>query len=781
MAHATVDIQNALEGRYVLERELGRGGMATVYLAVDRKHGRQVALKVLRPEIAQSLGAERFLREIEIISQLQHPHILGLHDSGTIDWGPDIPGLYYAMPYVEGESLRGRLGRETQLPVDQALHIAQEVADALEYAHRRGVVHRDIKPENILLSSGHAMVADFGIAKALTAAGGSKLTETGLALGTPYYMSPESAAGMDRVDGRSDVYALACVLYEMLAGSPPFTGPTAQTIMARHSVDPIPSLRTVRGTVPAGVEWAITKAMAKVPSDRFATAVDFANALAHPERAPVQQLGRTRRMSPVLAAGALVVLGGLGVTYAMSHEGSRIHSLAVLPVENLTGDTAQVYLADGMTDQFFTDLAQVKALKVISRASVAVSQRTPQTPQQVANALHVDAVLTGSLRRTSDSLHLSVQLISKRDGQALWAASYDRSAHSMPRVHSEAVRAMLQNTGIELAADERVRLGTPRAVDPGAFAQYTKGRYSWNKRDPVSLKNAQRYFIQALDIDPTYAAAYAGLADTYNQLGYSLNLPPWEAFPKAKKAASDALQQDSSNAEAHVALGYATMYYDWDWRAAEREFRTAIALNPSWATAHEQYSLFLLAMGRFDAAENEVQQAIRLDPLSAPIAGQAGWASHYRGRQTEAAARLGAAVAMDSVNSVLHFQLGRVYQAQGRYQDALKEYGLAPNRATVTGIGARGNVEGILGNRGEARKSLATLDSIAKSGKYVSPYVMALIPAGLGDKDAAFALLNKAVADRTHWLVWLNRDPRWIPLRSDPRFREIGRRVGLPL
>jgi TolB-like protein/Tfp pilus assembly protein PilF len=454
----------------------------------------------------------------------------------------------------------------------------------------------------------------------------------------------------------------------------------------------------------------------------------------------------------------------------------------VLPVENLTGDTTQVYLADGMTDQLFTDLAQIKALKVISRASVAVSQRTPQTTQQVAHALQVDAVVTGSLRRTGDSLHLSVQLISKRDGQALWAAGYDRAARDIPRVHSEAVRAMLQHAGIQLTAEEHARLGAPRAVDPGAFALYTRGRYAWTKRDAVALKNAQGFFIQALDIDPTYAAAYAGLADTYNQLGYTLGLPPWEAFPKAKKAASDALQQDSTSAEAHVALGYATMYYDWDWIGAEREFRTAVALNPSWATAHEQYSLFLLAMGRFDEAESQVQQAVRLDPLSAPIAGQAGWVSHYRGRQAEAAARLEAAVAMDSGNPVLRFQLGRVYQAQAKYQDGLKEYGLVRSKGSVgvTTIAAMGNVDALLGKRDEARKMLSELDSIARSGKYVSPYVVALVHTGLGDKDSAFVWLNKAVDDRTHWLVWLNRDPRWIPLRADPRFPALGRRIGLP-
>jgi serine/threonine-protein kinase len=768
-------LQRALSERYEVLRELGRGGMAIVYLAQDLKHPRQVALKVLRPEIAGALGADRFLKEIDLAARLQHPHILGLLDSGTAG---DL--LYYVMPYIEGETLRHRLDRESQLPVDQAIDLAREVAEALQCAHDHGVVHRDIKPENILLSDGHALVADFGIAKALDAAGGEKLTETGLSLGTPHYMSPEQASATRSLDGRSDLYALGCVLYEMLAGAPPFTGSTGQAIMARHAVDPVPSLRTVRGTVHPGIEWAIGKAMAKVPADRFASAAEFANALAHPERAPVQQPGRTRKVRAAVAAGALVLLAGLGVAYAMSRGGPRIHSLAVLPIENLTEDTTLVYLADGLTDQLFTDLAQITALKVISRASVKVLQKTPQTAQEVANALQVDAVLAGSLRRTGDSLRLSVQLISKRDGQALWAAGYDRAARDIPRVHSEAARAMLQHTGIEMTAEERARLGAPRTVDPVAFALYTRGRYAWNKRDPVSLKIAQGFFIQALDTDPTYAAAYTGLADTYNALGYGLSLPPWEAFPKAKKAASDALQQDSSNAEAHASLGYALMYYDWDWTSAEREFRTAVALNPSWATAHEQYSLFLLAMGRFDEAETEVQMAVHLDPLSAPIAGQAGWVSHYSGRQAEAAARLEAAVAMDSVNPTGRFQLGRVYQAQGRYQDALTQYGLASNRGSVTNIGAMGNVEGALGNRGEARKTLAALDSIANSGKYISPYVVALVHTGLGDKDSAFAWLNKAVDERTHWIVWLNRDPRWSPLYSDPRFKQIGQRVGLP-
>jgi tetratricopeptide (TPR) repeat protein len=278
-------------------------------------------------------------------------------------------------------------------------------------------------------------------------------------------------------------------------------------------------------------------------------------------------------------------------------------------------------------------------------------------------------------------------------------------------------------------------------------------------------------------VDPTYAAAYAGVAETYNQMGYTGGLSPSGAFPKAKAAASRALELDSSNAEAHTALAYAGMYYDWDWPGAERNYRTALTFNPNDAVAHNEYARFLLAMGRFDEAEAQAQQAIKLDPLSAPIAAEAGWVSHYRGRQAEAVTRLQGAIAMDSTNNGIHFMLGRAYEAQRRYQEAMEEY--KRNNAT-TGVGAMGNVDGLLGDREAALHQLEVLDSMGKAGKYVSPYVVALVYNGLGDKDQVFAWLNKAVDERTHWLLWLNRDPRWIPLRSDPRFKAVGRRVGLP-
>ncbi len=362
-------LQTALAERYTIERELGRGGMATVYLAEDLKHHRRVALKVLRPELSPALGADRFLREIETASRLQHPHILSLHDSG------EAAGLlYYAMPYVEGESLRARLAREVQLDATDAVRIAEEVADALACAHAAGVLHRDIKPENILLTGGHAVVADFGIARAIDAVAADRLTETGLALGTPHYMSPEQASGARVLDARSDLYALGCVLYEMLAGEPPFNGPSSQAILARHAVDPVPCLRTVRSTVSPALEAAVGKALAKVPADRFASALEFKEALGRASREPavVAPAAGRRRLAIGLAAvvvgagAAGALLAGFGADRPVTADGERpIRSLAVAPLENLTGDSAQVYLAHGITDQLVTTLAQIGALRVV--------------------------------------------------------------------------------------------------------------------------------------------------------------------------------------------------------------------------------------------------------------------------------------------------------------------------------------------------------------------------------------------------------------------------------
>src|SRR5947199_3888675 len=417
-------LQAGLAGRYRIERELARGRTATVFLAHDMKHDRQVALKVLHTELAAAVGPERFVREIQFAARLDHPHIVALHDSG------EAHGLlYFVMPYVAGESLRDRLDREAQLPIAEALSIAGDVADALGYAHSLGVVHRDIKPENILLADGRALVTDFGIARAINAAGSDRLTETGIALGTPAYMSPEQGTEEGGVDGRSDLYALGCVVYEMLTGAPPFTGPTAQAILARHAVDPVAPIRTVRGTVAPGVERAVLKALAKVPADRHAGAAEFAQALAEPQpraRVPGTRKAKVALGASLSAVAALALLLGFnlgGWRGRVSAKGGAtwLRSIAVLPLDNLSRDTTQDAFADGMTTALITDLGRIRALRVIAKRAVLPFKGSTLPARVIAESLHADVLVEGGIERSGDRFRLDLQLIDAASGGRLWA------------------------------------------------------------------------------------------------------------------------------------------------------------------------------------------------------------------------------------------------------------------------------------------------------------------------------------------------------------------------
>ncbi|HUQ14559.1 MAG TPA: protein kinase [Gemmatimonadales bacterium] len=793
IADAPTRLQEAMADRYPIERPLGRGGMATVYLARDVKHHRQVAVKVLHPELAAGLGTERFLREIRIEAALQHPHILPLHDSGEADGF-----LYYVMPYVAGESLRQRLTREGRLSVEDALRLAGDVADALGYAHERGVVHRDIKPENILLSGGHALVADFGIAKAIEVAGDSRLTETGWGMGTPAYMSPEQIVG-DAVDGRSDVYGLGCVLYEMLAGHPPFTAATARAVFARHQLDPPASMLGERPDVPVHVEEALLKALAKQPSDRFTTTGQFLEGLRlpgtrnpgvgfSPHPLPLKPVERFRWMSRLrsprvllaLAVTGAVAVGGYLVAFRADRGGvaaGLAASVAVLPIEDLGADTSQAYVSEGLTDELITDLAQIKGLRVINRRTMQVYGRSGKTLKQIARELGVDAVVTGTMQRLGDSVHLTAQVTPAGTDRALWARSYQGDRGDLLRFQRD----------IAWAVGERLRGERPgrepaatRAGDPDAIDAYIRGRYWWNRRGQAGLLRAIQFFGQALDADPAFAPAYSGMADAYVQLGYGSYLTPEDAFPKAEAAARKALELDSTLAEPHATLGFVKMYYAWDWRTADREFRQAIARNPSYATAHEWYGLFLSAMGRYDEAVAEEGRAKALDPLSIGIAGTTGWVLHYSGRQDDAEQVLRAALRVDSSFAIGRLYLGRVLQAKGQLDSAVAKFeATGPLRLWVPTIAGLGNVYGLEGRRVQALGELRRLDSLSRT-QYVTSYAVALIHTALGQPDSAFAWLDRAVDERTHWLVWLNRDLRWAPLRADPRFASLVRRVGLP-
>ena len=625
-------VRPALSGRYQIVQEIGRGGMATVYLAQDLKHPRQVALKVLRPEVAGALGADRFLKEIGLAARLQHPHILGLLDSGTAG---DV--LYYAMPYVEGESLRHRLDRESQLPVDQAITLTREVAGALQYAHDRGIVHRDIKPENILLSGGHALVADFGIAKALDAAGGEKLTETGLALGTPHYMSPEQASATRSLDGRADLYALGCVLYEMLAGAPPFTGPSAQSILARHAVDPVPSLHTVRGTVPAGIEWAITKAMAKVPADRFTSAGEFADALAHPEHAPAPR-ARDRRLRYVgLAVGVLALVFGLGgrrILDGVTGGPPLVRSLAVLPLETHSGDSA---LGEAMTEALTTDLGGISALRVTARSAVMRYKADTLPAPQIARTLGVDAVLQGDLQRSGDNLRLDLRLISASAGRRLWAQRFDQPFRDRSSIGDAVSQSLVSRLKLSVTSSEEHQLHAPPTTNAEAYDDFLRGKIHVLRFNPKADSIAIDLLEHAVARDPRFAAAYGYLAYAYGLRIFFYTPRDTAMLEQGLVTVEKALRLDPDLAEGHFARGFLlwTPASQFAHEQAIREFRRAIALNPNLTEAHQWLGVVYLHIGLFEKANEQFREAETIDPSNRTVRLNLGQVLMYQGRYEE--------------------------------------------------------------------------------------------------------------------------------------------------
>ncbi len=774
----------ALSARYTVERELGQGGMAVVYLARDLKHHRSVAVKALRPELAAALGPERFLREIEIAAQLTHPHVLPLYDSG------DAAGvLYYVMPYVEGESLRDRLDREKQLPLDESLRIARAVASALAYAHGRDVVHRDIKPENILLAGGEAFVADFGIARAITAAAGERLTATGIAVGTPAYMSPEQAAGDRALDGRSDVYSLACVLYEMLAGQPPFTGPTTATVVHQHLTAPPPLVTRLRPAVPAALARLIERALAKTPADRFATAGQFAEALAaagqgRPEPAARGGAGRHRTLLRGTAA-VVALLVGLGWwAYRRSHgaaTGPRpIESLAVLPLDNMSHDSSQAYFVDGLTEALIADLSKIRALRVVSRRSVMRYKAVAKPLPEIARELHVDAVVEGSVIHEGDRVRVTVELIDAATDRHVWGETYDRRLRDVLGLQSEVARAVAREIRVTLSPEELARLPVARPVNLKAHTAYLLGRYFWNQRTPDGLAKAAAHFEQAIKEDPRYAVAYAGLADYYNVLPFYKRVAPRDVFPRAKLAAEHALALDDGLAEAHASLAFVKAYYDWDWAGAEREFRRALELNPSYGAAHHSYSRLLAALGRIDEALAEIGRAEQVEPISLVLKANTAMILFFGRRYDDAIQRLHETLELDSTFSVAHWGLGLAYEQQGLYPRAIAELEKAASlsKRDPNVLASLGHVYAVAHHVPEAGQVIDEL--VKQSGQgYVSSYFFAVIYAGRGEANQAVAALSRAAEERSTLLVYLRMDPRFAALRSDPRFRALLRRLGL--
>ena len=773
-------LKAALADRYAIREELGAGGMATVYLAEDMKHHRKVAVKVLRQELAAALGPERFLREIEISARLRHPHILPLYDSGEAGGF-----LYYVMPHVAGESLRDRLNREKQLPIEDALRIAAEVADALQYAHDQNVIHRDIKPENILLESGHAVVADFGIARAVAESGGERLTDTGLSLGTPTYMSPEQAAGNAEIDGRSDTFALGIVLYEMLIGEPPFDGPTAQAIVAKILTEPVPPLRQQRGTVSEETEGVVMKALAKVPADRIATAGELSRVLRGLETTrttttPVT-IAPVHRWKPVAAGVAIVAAAIIGwMTLrpgSPTPAGGDRPSIAVLPFENI-GAPENEYFADGITEEMTSRLAQISGLRVIARTSTLRYKGTTQDIREIGAALGVDYILEGTVRTDrgpdgTGQVRVTPQLVIVSDNSHLWTDRFDASLlpGAVFEVQGEIAEQVARALNITLLGSERTALRDTLTVDPEAHDAYLLGRFYWNKRRRDDLVRAEEYFRRAIDLDPTYVQAYVGLSDTYTLFDiYNVEtIKVEEAFARAEAAARRAIDLDSTNAGAYASLGMTLTFGAWNWPDAEAAFQQAMALDPEHPQTHYWYAQMLWFVGDLDGAVRRAARGAELEPTSAVVRNIYGIMLSSARRFDEAVVAGRAAAEFDPEYGRGRGSFIQALLSAGEYDAAMEEMRFAgtPDSIARLTVGAQ---------RGDPAARAWVLQR-ARAGRRGAADVRRL--AELGEPDEALDLLEVLIARRSRAVPAAIRSQQFDRLRSHPRYLEIVRRLGI--
>jgi serine/threonine protein kinase/Flp pilus assembly protein TadD len=714
-------LETALAGRYAVDREVGRGGMATVYLAQDLKHHRPVAVKILHPHIAAHLGTDRFLREIQIAARLSHPHILALIDSGEADGL-----LYYIMPFVQGESLRDRMNRTGKIPVEEALQIARHVASALGYAHTQGVVHRDIKPENVMIYEGEAMVTDFGIAKAVSAAGSENLTQTGSTVGTPMYMSPEQASGETELDGRSDLYSLACVVYEMLAGAPPFTGSNPQAIIMKRFVEPALPLPATAPPLPDGVERAILKAMQRLPNDRFATAIQFAQAL------NVSGLTTT----PPGASPATVVTPTASRT---------AKSVAVLPFADMSPEKDQDYFTDGIAEEIINALSKIQALRVASRSSAFAFKGKNLDIREVGDKLGVSTVLEGSVRKAGNRLRITTQLVNVADGYHLWSDRYDRQLEDVFAVQDEIAENIVKALRVVLSENEKRAIEQARPENVQAYEYYLRGRQFVHQYREKSLQFARRMFQRAIEVDPSFARAYAGLADVSSML-YQW----WDAsdanLSQAETASRKALDLAPDLAAAHASRGFA-LTLSKRYGDAEQAFETALKLDPTLYEAYYFYARTCFQQGKLELAARLFEKA-----------------SEVRPEEFQAL----------SLCAVVYAGLGRPADEEAARRRALerieKHLELNPDdaRALYFGAGAVSKV----GDREKALEWLGRALAVDPEDSAVL-YNVGCVYALLGETAKSLECLEQAVVHGYGHKEWIEHDSDLDSLRELPRFQKL--------
>ena len=778
----------ALSDRYAIERELGRGGMASVWLARDLRLDRPVAIKVLHPELAGAIGVDRFVREVRLAARLQHPGIVPVLDSGTLQGpgGADLP--WYAMAYVPGESLRARLDRERQLPVEDALAITGQVADALVAAHHDGIIHRDIKPENILLSGGRAQVADFGIARALMETGGDRLTSTGMAVGTPAYMSPEQASA-DVVDARTDQYSLATVLYEMLAGETPFAGPTAQAIMARRAAGPPRPIHPVRPSVPADVEAALQRALAPVPADRFAGVMELVRAMSGTSgRSGTSGTsgtgggGASRRRRPALLVGAVLLVAiALAAALRLGTSAEPTvpeRSIAILPFANSSGNAADEPLFDGITDELIGALGAVRDLRVVGRTSVFALKGRALDARAIGDTLGVATVLEGSGRREGNRLKVRVQLLDARDGRVIWADAYDREVRAALAVQEEIARAIVTALRVQLgsAAAPLVRTATD---DSAAYDLYLRGRYVLHTNlGPDGVRSAVGLFEDAIRRDSALAPAWSGLSDARARLAIFGFGEPLVEGPLARAAALRALALDSTLAAAYASLAHVQCIHELDWAGGERSFRRAMALDPGTTFGRLAFAICLSSQWKFAEAIAQVDSARASDPLAPAIPNVLGRVYVGAGQPDSAIRALREALSLDPNLDLAYQQLGHAYVQKGMYPEAIAALERAAALSGPRDSAHLAWAHAAAGHRDVAERILAqVLSRPERRGRLAVHLAQAY--AALGDRDAAFALLEQSFRERSSFLNGIAVTPAFAPLHGDPRWEALLRRMGL--
>ena len=783
-------------GPYKILAPLGAGGMGEVYRARDTKLGREVALKILPENFAGDPERRaRFEREAQLLASLNHTNIAAIYGL------EEANGLrFLVLELVPGKTLAERLS-SGRLEVEEALNIARQIAEALEAAHEKGIIHRDLKPANVKLTAGgKAKVLDFGLAKAfagdsaevdlsksptITDAG----TRQGVILGTAAYMSPEQARGKP-LDQRTDIWSFGCVLYELLTGKRAFAGATISDTLAAILTRE-PTWQALPADTPASIQALLRRCLQKDASRRLQhigdARIELEEAVSKPAPEPVVKPAAARpwwRSKPALtaSAAALVSLVVLGTWFVLTRtRGEAIDSIAVLPFVNAGGDPNTEYLSDGITENLINSFSQLPKLRVIPRSRVFRYKGKEADAEKIGRELNVSTVLTGRVTQRGDSLNIQTELVDVAQVSQLWGRQYNRKFSEIITVQEEIAKEVSEKLRLRPTGEEQKKLTKRYTENPEAHQLYLKGRYLWNRRTGPTLQRAAGYFQQAIDKDPGYALAWAGLADCYALYSFYGVLSPAEAFPKAKEAARKALEIDDTLAEAHASLLWIKSQYDWDWVGAEREFKRTIELNPNYATVYNWYSVHLGAMGRLDEALALAKRAEEIEPLSLANSTNVGLALYLARQYDQAIEQLRRVLDTDANFPPAHLFLGLAYEQKGMFEEAIAEFqkGSSLSGGEPTMVGALGHAYAVSGRKDRAQNVLAELKQQSRR-RYVAPFEIAVIYIGLGEKEQAFEWLEKAYRDHSSWLIWLKVDPRFDSLHGDSRYRDLRRRMGLP-